>query len=415
MKKALSFMVIRVFILSFVFTVPFPSTGLDLGDIRSWQEVICKDGEYWSNNICCKNCPAGTHLKSACTVPGEKGQCEQCEDETYTEHSNHLHRCIGCKKCRPDQEIVQACSHTQNYLCQCKEGGFCTPEQACEMCKKCSRCDPDEKAVRNCTATSNTECKKIYLPSEWSPGKGKFDLKSPLWKQHKYAIYVAIAVPVVISVLILVVGAVYIYIRKKKQAGGSEDIGLKIEEGKTEHTHRMGGLSLIFSPPRVSVQSSAAKEDECQALCESLNSSASNSQHNLTALPLAYSEPAQQAHLKASQPILRQYEPFPELIPVKGEQSLRSCFHYFEEISSYHHKRFFRELNLSNNVIQNCEHMQYEDRIDHLLGIWYEKVGKCANLNELLKALLDLDQRHTAESIQEKALADGHYVLQESL
>ncbi|XP_077600453.1 uncharacterized protein LOC144215412 isoform X5 [Stigmatopora nigra] len=359
MKKALSFMVIRVFILSFVFTVPFPSTGLDLGDIRSWQEVICKDGEYWSNNICCKNCPAGTHLKSACTVPGERGQCEQCEDETYTEHANHLHRCIGCKKCRPDQEIVQACSHTQNYLCQCKEGGFCTPEQACEMCKKCSRCDPDEKAVRNCTATSNTECKKIYLPSEWSPGKGKFDLKSPLWKQHKYAIYVAIAVPVIISVLLLVVGAVYIYIRKKKQAGGSEDIGLKIEEGKTEHTHRMGGLSLIFSPPR--------------------------------------------------------YEPFPELIPVKGEQSLRSCFHYFEEISSYHHKRFFRELNLSNNVIQNCEHMQYEDRIDHLLGIWYEKVGKCANLNDLLKALLDLDQRHTAESIQEKALADGHYVLQESL
>ncbi|XP_077457506.1 hematopoietic death receptor isoform X2 [Stigmatopora argus] len=393
MKKALSCMVIRVFILSCVFTVPFPSTGLDLGGIRSRREVICKDGEYWSNNICCKDCPAGTHLKSACTIPGEKGQCEQCEDETYTEHSNHLHKCIECTKCRPDQEIVQACSHTQNSLCQCKEGGFCTPEQACEMCKKCSRCDPDEKAVRNCTATSNTECKKIYLPSEWSP--------------------VAIAVSVVISVLILASGAIYIYIQKKKQAEGSEGNGLKIEEGKNEHTHRKGGISLIFSQQRVSVQSSAAKEDECQALCESLNSSASNSQHNLTTLPLAFPEPAQQAHLKASQPILR-YEPFPELIPVKGEESLRSCFHYFEEISIDYYKRFFRELGLSNNVIKNNDQMQYEDRIHELLNIWYQKVGKCANLNDLLEALLVHDQRLTAESIKEKALANEHYVLKES-
>nr|XP_061804173.1 tumor necrosis factor receptor superfamily member 6-like [Nerophis lumbriciformis] len=325
------------------------------------QEIICKNGEYRSNNICCKYCPAGTHLKSDCTVPGEKGQCEECEDETYTEHDNHLQKCIGCTQCRSDQEIAQACSKTRNSICRCKEGGFCTPEQPCEMCKKCLRCRKDEKVVRNCTATSNTECKKIPLQSEATPGS----------------------------------------------TGNVQ----KNEEGMTEQTQRNGCSLLSFTLPRVSVQSSDAK-DECQALFENSNSSASNSQQNLTSLPLAS---AQQVHLIASQPILKQYEPFPELFPVNGEESLRKCFQYFEEISIAYYKRFFRELGLNNNVIKTTDQNQYEDRIHELLSIWYEKEGKCASINDLLKALLVLDQRLTAESIKEKALEDGHYILEKSL
>ncbi|XP_057689035.1 hematopoietic death receptor isoform X2 [Corythoichthys intestinalis] len=393
MNRILPCIVIGVFVWSFSSTVPFPTTGLHLGDIPIRRTVICKNGEYRSNNICCKYCPAGTHLKSDCTVPGEKGQCEECEDETYTEHDNHLQKCIGCTQCRSDQEIAQACSKTRNSICRCKEGGFCTPEQPCEMCKKCLRCRKDEKVVRNCTATSNTECKKIPLQSEATPA--------------------VISVLVIAIASVVVAGAICIW--KKKQAGGStgnvqKNEQVYLQEGMTEQTQRNGCSLLSFTLPRVSVQSSDAK-DECQALFENSNSSASNSQQNLTSLPLAS---AQQVHLIASQPILK-YEPFPELFPVNGEESLRKCFQYFEEISIAYYKRFFRELGLNNNVIKTTDQNQYEDRIHELLSIWYEKEGKCASINDLLKALLVLDQRLTAESIKEKALEDGHYILEKSL
>ncbi|XP_057689039.1 hematopoietic death receptor isoform X5 [Corythoichthys intestinalis] len=342
MNRILPCIVIGVFVWSFSSTVPFPTTGLHLGDIPIRRTVICKNGEYRSNNICCKYCPAGTHLKSDCTVPGEKGQCEECEDETYTEHDNHLQKCIGCTQCRSDQEIAQACSKTRNSICRCKEGGFCTPEQPCEMCKKCLRCRKDEKVVRNCTATSNTECKKIPLQSEATPA--------------------VISVLVIAIASVVVAGAICIW--KKKQAGGStgnvqKNEQVYLQEGMTEQTQRNGCSLLSFTLPR--------------------------------------------------------YEPFPELFPVNGEESLRKCFQYFEEISIAYYKRFFRELGLNNNVIKTTDQNQYEDRIHELLSIWYEKEGKCASINDLLKALLVLDQRLTAESIKEKALEDGHYILEKSL
>lgn len=92
-----------------------------------------------------------------------------------------------------------------------------------------------------------------------------------------------------------------------------------------------------------------------------------------------------------------------------GEESLRSCFQYFEEIDYDHHKRFFRHLGISDNVIKSKEHHLYEDRIHELLNIWVEKMGREATLNDLLKALLDLNQRRTAETIKDNAILNGHY------
>ncbi|XP_058493051.1 hematopoietic death receptor isoform X2 [Solea solea] len=107
-------------------------------------------------------------------------------------------------------------------------------------------------------------------------------------------------------------------------------------------------------------------------------------------------------------------EDFPKLVPVNGEESLRKCFEYFEEVHFKFHKRFFRQLGVTDNVIDNVinskDHLPYEDRINELLKIWIEREGRDASLNSLLKALLNLNQRRTAEVIVGKALGDNLYV-----
>lgn len=94
---------------------------------------------------------------------------------------------------------------------------------------------------------------------------------------------------------------------------------------------------------------------------------------------------------------------------VAGEQSLRKCFEYFEDVDVNVHGKFFRRLEISDNVIKGKEHLNYEDKIHELLNIWIEKEGRQASLNDLLKALLDLNQRRTAEVIKDKAVDEGHY------
>lgn len=93
-----------------------------------------------------------------------------------------------------------------------------------------------------------------------------------------------------------------------------------------------------------------------------------------------------------------------------GEESLRQCFGYFEEMDIDYHKRFFRHLGISDNVIKSKEHFQYEDKIHELLNIWLEKEGREASLNHLLTALLNFNQRRTAEGVKENAVFNGHYV-----
>ncbi|XP_054630633.1 hematopoietic death receptor isoform X7 [Dunckerocampus dactyliophorus] len=293
----------------FASVATFPRASSDLRDTRTRREVVCRDEEYLNNNICCLKCPAGTRVKSHCTTPREKGRCEECAAETYAEHANDFKQCIKCTTCHSDQEIVRPCSHTQDTECQCIEGRFCAPEQACEVCKKCSRCGKDEKVVRNCTATSNTECKKIQL----QPDSASDSL------------------------------------------GNGVKVEQNVQERKNEQTQSVRCPNLILSQPL-------------------------------------------------------EEEPFPKLIPVNGVESLRMCFQYFEEVDSDYHRKFFRQLGVNDNVIKSKDQLLYDDRIHELLNIWLEKEGKEASLNDLLDALLECNQKRTAELIKGKALEDGHYI-----
>ncbi|RVE68891.1 hypothetical protein OJAV_G00096670 [Oryzias javanicus] len=313
-------------------TVAHRLPGLMLRRMRQYSS--CEEHEYLSGDVCCLNCKAGTFVKSPCTTAGQRGTCEECDLGTFTEHDNHLQKCVDCAKCGPDQEVAEACSNTQNTKCRCKAGRFCNPEEACEVCRKCMTCKSDEETVQNCTFTSNTVCKKIHPKSESSSDAA------------------VIASVVVVAMVLLVAGVIFVKYKKKWGCGGPSSP--KVVPPAEDRYSRNGSIPLIPIPPQ--------EEDQLQTL-----------------------------------------------IPVNGEQSLRSCFEFFEELDVDFHKKFFRRLEFTDNAIKSKDNLHYEDKIHDLLNSWVEREGKKASLNELLRVLVDLNQRRTAENIMNKVVNIGLY------
>ncbi|KAJ0067416.1 hypothetical protein NL108_006981 [Boleophthalmus pectinirostris] len=320
-------------------TWAYPGPGLNPGLNRTRRAVHCNtDLEYLHGDLCCRNCPAGTYLKTPCSSSGGHSECEECGPGTYTELGHGLKKCLSCSLCRPDQEVVHQCISTHNTECQCKPGGFCAPDQACEICKRCARCGEDEIVVRNCTPTSNTECKKKPPdPEQASDPRALY-------------IFFGLGFPLcLIFVVLLVVCA----LRRKQKTSDSGS-------SSADQTTGCNGTEASLGPsPR------------CWSLIE---------------------------------------EPQFNIVPVNGQVSLKSCFEFFEELDVHYHNRFFRHLGLSDNVIKSKESLVYVDRVHDLLYLWMEKRGREASLQDLLKALMDLNQRRTAEIIVERAVGAGHFV-----
>ncbi|XP_047448760.1 hematopoietic death receptor isoform X2 [Mugil cephalus] len=320
-------------------------SALDVGGSGAQRDVSCReDLEYLVGSICCLNCPAGKYVKSPCTQAGQKGECEECDYGTFTEHDNGLKQCFKCTPCHPDQEVVRQCTHTQDTECRCKSGTFCHPDHACEVCRKCSKCKTGEEIVRNCTSTTNTECKKIQPKSASATG------------------VTAVIVACVVATLAIVGIAVCVCKKRIPQRDSGSDLPDRTKAG--------------------------------QYTAISLPGESGGGETGIANLML---------------PRQPEDEQLPKLVPMNGEESLKRCFGYFEELDVDQHKRFFRHLGISDNVIKSRENLLYEDRIHELLNIWVEKEGRDASLNDLLKALLELNQRRTAETVMENAMKDGHY------
>ncbi|XP_070760319.1 hematopoietic death receptor isoform X2 [Enoplosus armatus] len=331
-------------------TGAFPQSGLDPGGSRTQRDVACReDMEYLNGNICCLNCEAGTRMVSPCTTPEQKGKCEECNDGTYTEHSNGLKHCFKCTQCRSDQDIVRGCTQTQDTECQCKSGRFCAPDQACEVCKKCSRCKKDEEIVRNCTSTTNTECKKIQTSAGSASGN------------------TLVIVPLSLFAVLLVIVAVGVYMWRRCRATDSQ---------RNPSDGQKAGQHYSDNCPTEDGSNGETRRRSCSNLM----------------LPRPLED-----------------EQFPKLVPLNGVESLMKCFEYFEEMDITYHKRFFRYLGINDNVVKSKEGLPYQDRIHELLNVWVEKEGREASLNDLLKTLLDLNQRQTAETIKENAIDSGQY------
>ncbi|KAK2911277.1 hypothetical protein Q8A67_003410 [Cirrhinus molitorella] len=380
---------------------------------RSSRDVSCKEGlEYEHDNICCLYCPAGTYVKKACVTPSEKGVCEPCEFDKYTEHDHGLQKCFLCTKCRIDQETVEKCTSTQNTRCKCKQGSFCLPDQACEVCKKCSRCKEDEETVKSCTDISNTVCRK----------------RSSLGNSNSVTFIIVVSL---IAMLAFVVGIVYwtkskpskraVTSRSPREMvkicmGDSDEVK---EERQNDHNSRMDDSSQLqpFLEQNYAVGTDIPPSSETEkdrGLGDSLLNTANSSQISLAMC--AVPSDLQFCHTNqppssaiAWQPHTLERVSIRRLVPLNGEDSLKKTFDFFEEMDVHYHNRFFRFIGLNDNSIKSAESLFPEDRVYELLKIWMEKEGLKADFNSLIEALIYLDQRLSAENIIAKAISNGYF------
>ncbi|KAL0979172.1 hypothetical protein UPYG_G00181680 [Umbra pygmaea] len=346
---------------------------------RKQRDISCRqDSEHLHDNICCVNCPAGTYVKEFCTREHERGTCETCDFETYTEHDNGLPQCLKCTKCRPDQVPTRMCNITRDTECQCKPGYFCAPDQACEICKKCSRCKEHEVQVGECSSTSNTVC-KTRVPK---PGTISGTTLCPA---------VVIGVTVVVIVILVLLGFFWKRRLRRKRRDlvsnsietpniDDDEMPRPVEESQINQTTDLDHSQ--FSPllkqnQLVRAEPSSAPDDEDNGLGDSLPNTANSSQSNLSAIPPALfprSSPLP-SPLATRQPGVMSREICNrKLSPLNGEDSLKRCFEFFEELDINYYKRFFRHLGLSDNAIANTAHLSHEDRVYELLKVWLEKV-----------------------------------------
>ncbi|XP_051518345.1 hematopoietic death receptor isoform X2 [Myxocyprinus asiaticus] len=382
---------------------------------RSRRDISCREGQaYAHDSICCLNCPAGTYVKKACFSDLEKGVCEPCEFDTYTEHGNGLRMCLPCTKCRlvvvcclctfipsVDQETTEKCTSTQNTHCKCKQGSFCLPDQACEVCKKCSKCKEDEEMVKSCTVSSNTVCRK----------------RSSMGSS--------------ISVMICVVSILYWKWSKPSKTSITSRSPRKIvkinmgdrdeerEKRQNVHNSKMDESSQFQSFLEqncvVGTLSPASLEMENdRGLGDSLPNTATSSQ--ISVAMFAVPGDLQPSHANQPpcsalpwQPHTSDRESSRRLVPLNGEESLKKTFDLFEEMDVHYHNRFFRLIGLSDNVIKSTESLFPEDRVYELLKNWMEKEGMKADFNNLIEALTYLDQRLSAENIIAKAISNGYF------
>ncbi|XP_029572424.1 tumor necrosis factor receptor superfamily member 10B-like isoform X2 [Salmo trutta] len=367
------------------------------------RDISCRENlEHPHDNICCLNCLAGTYVKAYCTRALERGTCEACEFDTYTEHGNGLRQCLKCTTCHSDQVTTKACTITQDRECRCKPGLFCAPDQACEVCQKCLRCKENEVRLKNCTATSNTVC-KARLPTSITISAG--------------------VVVIVVAVLGITAAIAAVHWKRRNcckrrdsQNNPSETLKIEVDDQNNRSIEqRQNNRSAVQDDTRLHplleltqvVGANTSSADEDNGLGDSLHNTTNSSQSSLSALPssspLSSPSAKRQPGTAATEDVLR------KLAPLNGDESLKKSFELFEELDVYYHNRFFRHIGLSDNAIKSTAHLHPEDRVYELLKVWLEMVGRQADMNDLIKALLYLDQKLSAENIIYKAIENGYY------
>ncbi|XP_036973310.1 tumor necrosis factor receptor superfamily, member a [Acanthopagrus latus] len=399
------------------------------------QHRTCVENEqYPHQGFCCLNCQAGTFVHKECERDQEQGICLSCEHgQTYTEHSNGMNRCLPCTHCRLDEIETASCTTTTDTRCQCRPGTFCVPDQACEVCKRCAKCKPGEEEVKKCTPFSNTVCQKRYpsptksspTPSETTP-TAPADIVFPIW----------ISLVLILSIILIGLAVWWFKCKQhsceipclKSHSESSEIVKIPIDESgataEERQNNQNAGLEGEESRPESRpllqetqggmTKASPPLEDEDRGLGDSLPNTTSSSQTSLSALPTAASSgntPHQSPAAFRLQPADMEDPLQHRLLPLLGsEKSLKKSFDLFDEYLDVRiHNKFFRMIGVSDNHIRIAENGPPGDKVYELLKNWMQKQGLKADINNLLDALLSMDQRRSAESIASAALRKGYY------
>uniref|UniRef100_A0A8P4K0R2 Tumor necrosis factor receptor superfamily member 6 n=1 Tax=Dicentrarchus labrax TaxID=13489 RepID=A0A8P4K0R2_DICLA len=129
----------------------------------------------------------GWRVVKHCNTNLQRGECKECEAETYSSYHNDQTSCEPCTSCshpNANLEVVEHCTPASDAKCGCKKDHYCvTAEESCKLCHPCKTCDGPENIKEPCTGHSNTVCKEIhkdlqpYLP----------DIAEAMgWKDMKY-------------------------------------------------------------------------------------------------------------------------------------------------------------------------------------------------------------------------------------
>ncbi|KAM9840864.1 tumor necrosis factor receptor superfamily, member a [Aulostomus maculatus] len=386
--------------------------------------------QYLHQGLCCLNCHAGSFVQKACERDQEQGMCLPCEHgQTYTEHSNGMNRCLPCTHCRSDEIETTPCTTTADTRCQCRPDTFCVPDQACEVCKRCAKCKAGEEEVKKCTPFSNTVCRKRDpSPTESTPAVPTQAPVSPT----------LIVIPIFgfLFLILLVSGLWWFLFRQRtceipcvrSHCDTSEIVKVPIDEigptAEERQNNQNAGLEgeearpesrpLLQETQAGITKASSPLEDEDRGLGDSLPNTTSSSQTSLSALPTAASSgnTPQQSPTALRLPSAAMDDPLHHrLVPLLGsEKSLRKSFDLFDEYLDVRiHNKFFRMIGVSDNHIRIAENGAPGDKVYELLKNWMQRQGLKADINDLLEALLSMDQRRSAENIASAALQRGYY------
>lgn len=224
---------------------PAPSTALNLalyflllGSPHCTETMPpCKEEEYPVGDECCPKCLPGYHVKQAC---GEftGTLCAPCTPGTYTAHLNGLTECLQCRVCDPAMGLVtrRKCSSTENAVCSCDQGHFCTTEDGddCASCRPHSVCRPGQRVQERGTERQDTKCADCppgtfslngslaecqpwtkcsgLLQVETNPGTSSTDATCSSWR-----LWVLLCVLILVLVLLLLC---YVGVKARKSRGG---------------------------------------------------------------------------------------------------------------------------------------------------------------------------------------------------
>ncbi|XP_070620693.1 tumor necrosis factor receptor superfamily member 10B-like [Erythrolamprus reginae] len=169
--------------------------------------VPCDPGEFLHSGICCKLCPAGTHVEEFCTFPQTPRTCKSCIDgESYTDYDNGLQECFSCTDCKPGYKRIAPCTRKKNTECQCNDDYF-RPE-GLEECLKCkTRCPEGQVVIESCNATTDMKCGPPYPEASDSSSITNF-----------------IVACVFVLLFVLVVVIIYITWKLRKPSSGIKEV-----------------------------------------------------------------------------------------------------------------------------------------------------------------------------------------------
>ncbi|XP_076842454.1 tumor necrosis factor receptor superfamily, member a [Brachyhypopomus gauderio] len=406
------------------------------------QTKCVENEEYPHNGFCCKNCEAGTYVSRKCSMDQQKGTCQPCEPGTYAEHPTGMEQCLQCTQCHLDQVMTAECSSLRNTQCECKQGFFCRPNEPCEVCMKCSRCKADEVEERRCTPTSNTKCRKRSLPplSTEKPMATPPSTENPNNPTDPTNWIVAVVVLMVAITLVTPV-AVFFLLRRRwsfcergASPGTPDEVKIPIEgvsvsspeEQENSHNAGLEAVEELRSESGPLLEETQGQsmpvEDEDRGLGDSLPNTTSSSQTSLSVPPITappmgespqHSPPTHRQACTGEQdpePWAKDDGPPRRLVPLLGpEVSLSKSFDLFDTLDVRVHNKFFRCIGVGDNAIRQAEAHHAADKVYELLHVWKQREGLRANINDLLDALLQLDQRWSAEQIASKAVEFGYY------